>query len=153
MENFFDKASLSLMILGLGDVYLSRFLLRKQTKTTGKELFSMNSELEDIHNDYLVSSTFIFLLFSLFLYLVYKSDAIFWENHVFVLIPLSFIEFALYDAVFALSTKVFPTTTRYNWNSYVYDPDGKLRWVAFWQIGVGIALLLADYILFQLSIS
>jgi len=152
MSDWDLKIGVALMVSGLGVIYVSRFLLRKYPKMTGKELKNVDPNLESIHKTYLFSSTFTFLLFAFFLFLIYQSNRAFWEERVLVLFVLSLVVFALFDSFFALRTKVFPTTTRYNWNSYVYDGDEKLRWVAFWQIGLSILLLVIDYVVFVTSL-
>ena len=136
------------MLSGLGVIYLSRFLLRKYTKMTGNELKSIDSSLEGIHQTYFSLNMLTVLSFAFFLFLVYQSNKIFWEERALVLFTPGFIVLALFDGLFALRTKVFPTTTRYNWNSYVYDADEKLRWIAYWQIGLAFVLLAADYVLY-----
>lgn len=141
-----------LMISGIGVIYLSRFLLRKQKIFTGNELKKIAPELGNVHQTYSVSNTFTVLTFAFVLFLVYQSNRAFWEYRVFFLFVLVSIAFPLFDGIFALQTKVFPAATRYNWNSYVYDPDKKLRWVAYWQIGLSIVLLITNFILYVLML-
>jgi len=148
MKDLYFKIGVALMISGLGVIYLSRFLLRKCPKMTGSDLKNLDTNLEGLHKTYFSLSTLTVLLFGFFLFLVYQSNRTFWEQRVFVLFIPVFVVFALFDGLFALRTKVFPATTRYNWNSYVYDADEKLRWVAYLQIGLAFVLLAADCVLY-----
>jgi len=148
MKDLDFKIGIALLLSGLGVIYLSRFLLRKHPKMTGNDLKSLSPSLEGIHQTYLVLNTVTVLSFAFFLFLVYQSNKTFWGERVLVLFVPVFIVFALFDGIFALRTKVFPTTTRYNWNSYVYDADEKFRWVAYWQISLAFVLLVADYVLY-----
>jgi hypothetical protein len=150
MKDLDFKLGFALLISGLGVIYLSRFLLRKHPKMTGNDLKNLDLSLEGIHQTYLVLNTVTVLSFAFFLFLIYQSNKTFWEERVLVLFVPVFVVFALFDGIFALRTKVFPTTTRYNWNSYVYDGEEKLRWVAYWQIGLAVVLLVADYVLYVL---
>lgn len=152
MKELDFKIGVTLLLSGLGVVYLSRFLLRRYPKMTGNDLKNLDPSLEGIHQTYLALNTVTVLSFAFFLFLIYQSNKTFWEERVLVLFVPVFIVFALFDGIFALRTKVFPTTTRYNWNSYVYDADEKLRWVAFWQIGLAVVLLVADYVLYILML-
>lgn len=140
------------LLFGLGIVYLSRFLLRKHIKQTGSELESLDSELEGIHRTYWVFNTAILLSAGFFLFLIYQRNRAFWDERIIVLfIPLLAV-FALFDGLFALRTKVFPTTTKYNLNSYVYARDNELGWVAFWQIRLSILLLVFDGVIIILTL-
>ena len=140
--------SFGLMFSGLGIIYLSRFLLRKYPKMKGDDLRRLDSSLGNIHQTYFTSNLVTVLSFAFCLFLIYQSNKPFWEERVAVLFIPIFAVFALFDGIFALRTKVFPTTTKYNWNSYVYDADERLRWVAYWQIGLAVVLLIADYVLY-----
>ena len=127
MDRFSGMLGGLALLFGLGIVYLSRFLLRKHTKRTGSELESLDSELEGIHRTYRVLNTVILLSAGFFLFLIYQGNRAFWDERIIVLFIPVFAVFALFDGFFALRTKVFPTTTKYNLNSYVYDRDNKLR--------------------------
>ena len=152
MDQISALLNISSLVLGLGVVYASRFLLRRYPKMTGSELESVNSEFEGIHRTYLTFNFVIMFIVSIILFLIYRSNQAFWESRVIVLFVPVFATFALSDAFFALRTKVFPTSTRYNWNSYVYDANEELRWVAFWQIGLSMILMIVDGILFIRSL-
>ncbi len=140
------------MFLGLGAVYLSRILLRKHPKMTGDELKNIVPNLEGIHKTYLFNSTLTAFWFAVFLFLMYQLNRTFWEERVGILFVSFFAVLALFDGFFALYMKVFPTSTKYNWNSYLYDPDSKFQWVAYWQIGLAVVLLVADFILCILTL-
>jgi hypothetical protein len=140
------------LLFGLGIVYLSRFLLRKHAKRTGSELESIDSELEGIHRTYRVLNTATLLAAGFFLFLIYQRNRAFWEERIIVLFIPVFAVFALFDGLFALRTKVFPTTTKYNLNSYVYDRDDELRWIAFWQIGLSVLLLVLDGVILSFTL-
>ena len=152
MENFSDTVSIVFMLSGLGVIYLSRFLLRKYPKVSGNELKSFDPDLEGIHKTYLVLNTVTVGLVAFILFLVYQANPIFWGSRVLVLFIPVFAVFAMFDGLFALRTKVFPTTTKHNWNSFVYDKDDELRWVALWQIGLSMVLLAIDYVAFVYSL-
>ena len=144
--------SFGLMFSGLGIIYLSRFLLRKHPKMKGDDLKRLDASLENIHQTYFTLNLVTVLSFAFCMFLVYQSNKPFWEVRVSVLSIPVFAVFALFDGIFALRTKVFPTTTKYNWNSYVYDAEEKFRWVAYWQIGLAVILLVADYVLYVLML-
>lgn len=152
MEKISFNVGIALMLSGLGVIYLSRFLLRNHTKLTGVELKKLNPELGDVHQTYYIFNTLTVLSFAFVLFLVYQSNRAFWEERVFFLFTLVSIVFALFDGIFALKTKVFPATTRYNWNNYVYDANKKLSWVAYWQIGLSIILLMANFVFYALML-
>lgn len=150
MNNGFSTAlGVFSLLFGLGIVYLSRFLLRKYPKLTGDELKSLNPELEGIHRKYRVLNTATVLVVGLLCFVLYQLNRAFWEERVVVLFVPIFVVLALFDGLFALRTKVFPMTTRYNWDHYVYDRDEELRWVAYWQIGLALFLLVLGYVLFR----
>lgn len=148
MDRFSAALGILTLFSGLGVVYLSRLLLRKHPKLTGSELESLNSELEGIHRTYRVFNTVTLLSVGFFLFLLYQLNRAFWEERVVVLFIPIFSVFTLFDGLFALRTKVYPTTTQHNLNSYVYDSDNQLRWVAFWQIGLSLLLLVLDCVVF-----
>jgi hypothetical protein len=155
-ENIMDEFNLATNLLfplaGLAVIYLSRILLWKQPKLTGNELKSFNLGFENIHETYLTFYTVLGLSVAFILFLVYQADRVFWEKRVVVLFVIFMAVLAAFDGLFALETKVFPTTTRYNWNSYVYDNKGKFQWVAYTQILLSIVLLLADYVAYASSL-
>ena len=152
MDDVNFKIGYALMLSGVGIIYLSRFLLRKYPKMTSDDLKNIDLNLAGIHQTYRALNITTVFSFAFILFLIYQLNKSFWEERVFVLvIPVS-VAYALFDGIFALRTKVFPTTTRYNSNSYVYDADEKLQWVAYWQIGLAFLLLIADYILYGLML-
>lgn len=149
MNGFSAALGVFSLLFGLGIVYLSRFLLRNYPKLTGSELENLKPELEGIHRTYRVLNTVTVLSIGFFCFLIYQLNRTFWEERVMVLFVPIFVVFTLFDGLFALRTKVFPTTTRYNLDNYVYDSDEELSWVAYWQIGLSIFLLVIDYVLFR----
>ncbi len=149
MNGFSAALGVFSLLFGLGVVYLSRFLLRNHPKLTGSELESLHSELEGIHRTYRVFNTVTVLSVGFLCFLIYQLNRTFWEERVVVLFVPVFVVFTLFDGLFALHTNVFPTTTRYNLDNYVYDRHEELRWVAFWQIGLSMFLLVIDYVLFR----
>ena len=152
MKDFDTILGLPLLFSGLGVIYLSRFLLRRYPKMTSDDLKHLHPQLEGTLQNYLSYNLATGLGFAGFLFLVYKMNQAFWQERSFLLFVPVFVVFALFDGIFALRTRVFPTTTKINSNSYVYDPDEKLRWVAFWQIGLAILLLLIDCAVFFWSL-
>jgi hypothetical protein len=149
MNGFSAALGVFSLLFGLGIVYLSRFLLRNYPKLTGSELESLSSELEGMHRTYRVLNTVTVLSVGFLCFLLYQLNRAFWEERVIVLFVPIFVVFTLVDGLFALRTKVFPTTTKYNWDNYVYDGDEELSWVAYWQIGLSMFLLVIDYVLFR----
>ena len=152
MDRFSAVLGILALFSGLGVVYFSRLLLRKYPKLTGSELESLNPKLESIHRTYRAFNTITLLSVGLFLFLIYQSNRPFWGERVVVLFVPVFAAFTLFDGLFALRTKVFPTTTRYNLNSYVYDSDNRLRWVAFWQLGLSFLLLVFDVVILTFTL-
>ena len=152
MDDFLSNGAFFLLLVGLGTIYLSRFVLRNHVKMTGEELAKIDSSLEEIHSDYSGASIMTAILLAVILFAVYKGNQSFWEERV-VLLFIPYIVVPIFiDGGFAISTKVFPATTKNRWNRYVYDAEGKYRWVAQLQVGIGVALLIADHILYRLSL-
>jgi len=152
MNSLTAVLGISALFAGLGIVYFSRLLLRKYPKVTGAELESLHPELEGIFRTYWVFSTVTLFSVGFCLFLIYELNRAFWEERVVVLFVPIFSAFTLLDALFALRTKVFPTTSRLNMNSYVYDRDDQLHWVAFWQTGLSILLMVFDGVILLLTL-
>ena len=148
MKNSDLYIGVTLLLLSLGINYFSRFLLRNYPKMTGDELKVINSKLEGIHQTHLVLSTITFLSVAFFAFLIYQANPIIWKERAFLLFTPVLAIYALFDGLFAINTNVFPATTRYKWNSFVYDKDQKLRWVALWQSGLSIILMVVDFVVF-----
>jgi hypothetical protein len=48
------------------------------------------------------------------------------------------LSLGFWDGLFALITGIFPATTRWNWNRFVYDSNENYRWMAKLQIALAI---------------
>jgi len=151
MRNISFYGYVALLIVGLGVIYFSRFCLRDCQKLTGKGLEKIDSRFGNIKQKYLWSNTAIVLLASFISLIVYLSNKIYWADKVFTLAVPIFAIGALFDGLFAIRTGIFPTSTKYTWDSFVYDAEGEFRWVANWQITLSIALLIIDLVLLILT--
>jgi hypothetical protein len=131
-------------------LYFSRFCLRKQPNLTGEELANLHPELGSIKLIYSVTYPLIALLstipFSVANSIYAQTDLRVWS--LIVLLPSAL---AFYDGLFALLTRVYPTTTKSNWNQFVYDENLSLRWIAQTQLGLAILQMVAILIAFLVS--
>lgn len=130
------------LLFGFGAIVISRFLLRNHPKMTGDELVVLDKKLDGIHNTYLKASAVVMVIIALLSYLAYQKN----QDISFVLI---FSSYGLFDGLFALKTRVFPTTIKNDWSSFVYDRTGSLQWIAWLQVGLSIGLLIINYVFFN----
>jgi hypothetical protein len=135
-------------IVVLSTMYFSRFYLRNYSKITDEELVKLHPELGSIKLKYNVIQTIVALVFFLFfavaLNIYGKSEMIV----IFLGLP-TLLAVTFYDGLFELTTGVYPATTKYNWNQFVYDDSKSLRWVAILQIGLAILETIICIVIFQ----
>jgi len=130
------------LLFGFGAIVISRFLLRNHPKMTGDELGALDKKLDGIHHTYLKASAVVMVIVVLFSYLAYQKN----QDISFVLI---FSSYGLFDGLFALKTRVFPTTIKNNWNSFFYDRTGSHQWIAWLQAGLSIGLLIINCVFYN----
>jgi hypothetical protein len=136
-------------IVVLSTMYFSRFYLRNYAKITGEELAKMHPELGSLKFKYNAIQTVVALVF--FLFFVVVALNIYGKSDMTVLyigFPM-FLAITVFDGLFELITGVYPTTTKYNWNHFVYDETISLRWIAFLQIGLAIFETIISIVIFQ----
>ncbi len=135
-------------IVVLSTSYFSRFYLRNNSKFTAEELSKLHPKLGSIKLKYNLFQTVVALVFFLFISIAVitlgESDMA-----VIFLVLIMFPAVTIYDGIFELTTGVFPATTTFNWNKFVYDDSKSLRWVAVLQVGLAIFETLICMVLFQ----
>jgi hypothetical protein len=132
-----------LLLLGPALIYLSRVLLWKRPKHKAAELAALQPSLGGIGRRYWVALLGTIIPVGALLFALYKLDEPFWAPRVMYLFMLFFGAYALVDGLFALFTNVFPATTRYNLDRFVYDGEEELRWVALLQSALAVFYLAA----------
>jgi hypothetical protein len=145
------SSNLVLFILGIGVMYFSRFCLRGHQKLTSKDLREIDHRFANVKLSYVLSNVAMFLFFGSSVYLITTANQNFWVDQNFKALVLLFAVFAIFDGAFAITTKIFPTTTKMNSDSFVYDSDGSLRWIAHRQITLAVILIIVDFALAVLA--
>lgn len=137
----------------LGVFYSSRLVLLGCPKSSSEQLQNQFPELtgfQEKHQKYywlvIIASGSV----ALFINFANKVNWKLWDDPSLYLFSLFLITLALYDGFFALKTNIYPTTSRYNRNSYFFDQYHEYWWVAYLQLGLGFSLLLVGIILLLL---
>jgi hypothetical protein len=114
-----------------------RIVLRKHKKFTGEEITILRPDLRAIqvkYNAMLLVGCPIFIVLLIAAGIKLEKPAF---NEYFLFFT-GLLSLGFCDGLFALITGVFPATTRWNWNRFVYDPSGNDRWMAQLQIALAI---------------
>ena len=138
------------IVVSFGVLFYSRIVLRNEIKQTGEEIAKLRPEYESLNIIYHVIFVSITLL-ALFIFSIAINS---FKNSDFRVVFLGFPFFSvltIYEGLFALVTNVYPTTVRWNWNSFVYDDDNSLRHIAITQVFLAILLTVVCIIAFQIS--
>lgn len=141
-----------LILLGPVLIYLSRVLLWKHPKHKAAELAQMLPNLEGIGRKYWLALLGTIVPVGALLFTLYKLDEPFWQPRVMYLFIVFFGIYALIDGLFPMFTNVFPATTRYNLDRFVYDEEQELRWVALLQSALAVFYLAAGTMRFMATL-
>jgi hypothetical protein len=124
-----------------------RIALRKHPKCSGEEIAKLRPGLRAIQYKYiippLICPTILAFLF-IFAGSPLKKPAF---NEIFLFFPVLFF-LGFYDGLFAHITGVFPATTRWNLNLFVYAPQEKYRRMAQLQILLAVLGTLVSIAIF-----
>ena len=142
MYSVYELTGMALWLIGLGATYFSRFYLRKNKKLKSVDLGKISPRFTYLRRDYLKSYQTTFFIVVGILFIVYELNKDPWIHLGPVLFAPTFAIPALFDGILALRTAVFPTTTWYDWDSFVYDKKKEFYSIAKLQIGLGIFIVI-----------
>lgn len=113
---------------------------------TSNAIGKLHPELSNVAFNY-KSLTFIIFLISILLFLIVMTA--FGSLGIISLILLlgsPFVALTFFDGVLALTTNIYPTTTKTKWGDFVYSESKSLRWIAEIQIGIAVLEIVASII-------
>lgn len=133
----------------LAIVVFPRIYLRKHATVTSEEIAKLRPDLRGIKYKYnlplLVGFPLVFLVW------LYVGSWLgkYIVHEIFFIFAILLV-MGIYEGFFALITGVFPMTTRWNWNLFVFDRNERYRWLAQLQIllsvvGMFVSLALAYF--------
>lgn len=127
-------------------VAFPRVALRNHPKLTGEEIAVRHSHLQAVQYKYnlpLIVSILVYFLLLVLAGSLLNRSAI---NEYLLFFPI-ILFLGIYDGYFALTTGVFPATSRWNFNRFVYAPEERYRRLAGLQVALALVGTLVSLIL------
>lgn len=113
---------------------------------TSNAIGKLHPELRNVAFNY-KSLTFIIFLISILLFLIvmtaFSSLGII---SLILLLGSPFVALTFFDGVLALTTNIYPVTTKTKWDDFVYSESKSLRWIAEIQIGIAVLEIVVSII-------
>lgn len=121
-----------------------KLALKDSLKYSGEDLQSIDPEFSSVKWKFITG--YIVLVIAIFLFILLGVRMI--GNSFEKLILPAIMSVSIYCSLFALIMNVYPTPSKYNLNTFIYDLDSDIKKTALIQLAIDVVICAAAIVLF-----